>query len=721
MNDYQGVDSERPQGGGKYNRNNIGHEVHNYLGVNGKYYGFVESGVNNTIHVEKLCGDTNAAYAENVLVVWVARKPSGGGQFIVGWYKNATVYRELQDVPEEAMEVRSLKSHSVYNIYAEDVFLLDPKDRLFQVEGMGQNNIWYGDKSGDLNERVMEYISDYKSYVPSSEVGKLRYIKASDNISFSYNFEVLNACFGADMHASLQHATWEPGDGCLVWFPHLAKIENGRYVPGSSEVNWKNYFEDDNKDIIIQMLYPGEMVNANGKEPSLHYGVDIRPSHTFMKMGERDFRYVGTFMLDYNSSSLRYHVSRRIKEGIDLSIWESGHDMKYFDMSQIGKDVFKSFYVDKDYKQQKAYITRFLEKDKEYFDDEVQYDNIRKTFTEKYSLIALSRMGAEQYENSFAPELADVLNSLFEASYNKELILEKIGQVNEFGRALVDLLHDTDTSINDRIRNSIYGSELAAQIYTLYDKDGYAYLYTLSGRVVENFNYALGIKSDESVDLVAKQSYLYFWRYCDETILDWSIYRFYQFLCFMASIKRRTIQYVAAPRADVKKRIEEESKKLDDEVCGSDLAEAPKNFEYSSSPRASEIKASAKVPKEGNIVPRHADRRVNALVRAGYHCEIDKNHPTFKRRNSDKDYTETHHLIPLEFSSEFEYTLDTEENIVSLCSNCHNQIHYGEGAEKLLKQLFDERKDALYAAGLDKTIKGVTMDFQQLLHMYGLD
>lgn len=83
------------------------------------------------------------------------------------------------------------------------------------------------------------------------------------------------------------------------------------------------------------------------------------------------------------------------------------------------------------------------------------------------------------------------------------------------------------------------------------------------------------------------------------------------------------------------------------------------------------------------------------MAHANYECEIDVSHPTFIRKKSDKKYTEPHHLIPMAFSDEFDVSLDVEENIVSLCSNCHNQIHYGKDADVLLRKLYEERKDEL--------------------------
>ena len=70
-------------------------------------------------------------------------------------------------------------------------------------------------------------------------------------------------------------------------------------------------------------------------------------------------------------------------------------------------------------------------------------------------------------------------------------------------------------------------------------------------------------------------------------------------------------------------------------------------------------------------------------------------------------------VIPLAFQYKFKNSLDIEENIVSLCSNCHNEIHYGFNAKKLISKLFEERKDILKAKGINITI-------DELYEYYGL-
>lgn len=104
--------------------------------------------------------------------------------------------------------------------------------------------------------------------------------------------------------------------------------------------------------------------------------------------------------------------------------------------------------------------------------------------------------------------------------------------------------------------------------------------------------------------------------------------------------------------------------------------------------------------QERKVYPRNKQKAINALAHAGYVCEIDSKHLTFKRKRSGIPYTEPHHLVPMAEQYHFNTSLDVEENIVSLCSTCHNHIHYGEGAEELLKKLYKTRKKALASVGI---------------------
>ena len=111
--------------------------------------------------------------------------------------------------------------------------------------------------------------------------------------------------------------------------------------------------------------------------------------------------------------------------------------------------------------------------------------------------------------------------------------------------------------------------------------------------------------------------------------------------------------------------------------------------------------------KTGRETPkRDQQRATDALRHAGYLCEYNNEDRTFLRRNG-KPYTEPHHLIPISRYKDFDYSVDVMENIVSLCSHCHNLLHYGRFEDKrpILKKLYSDRCDALRMCGLDLTME----------------
>lgn len=120
-----------------------------------------------------------------------------------------------------------------------------------------------------------------------------------------------------------------------------------------------------------------------------------------------------------------------------------------------------------------------------------------------------------------------------------------------------------------------------------------------------------------------------------------------------------------------------------------------------------EAQAMTTSSKTGREIPKRDPQRVaDALAHAGFQCEFDNGDRTFLRKNGNP-YTEPHHLIPISKYRDFNYSVDVMENIVSLCSHCHNLLHYGRFKDKkpILEKLYNERKDALHACGLDLTLE----------------
>lgn len=108
--------------------------------------------------------------------------------------------------------------------------------------------------------------------------------------------------------------------------------------------------------------------------------------------------------------------------------------------------------------------------------------------------------------------------------------------------------------------------------------------------------------------------------------------------------------------------------------------------------------------------PRDYKMALYALANAEHKCENNIDHYCFQRRNG-LPYTEVHHLIPLCYYDDFKNSLDVPENIVSLCSSCHNEIHYGLNADAIITKLYHERKEKLKEAGIE-------ISLERLLKMY---
>ena len=62
-------------------------------------------------------------------------------------------------------------------------------------------------------------------------------------------------------------------------------------------------------------------------------------------------------------------------------------------------------------------------------------------------------------------------------------------------------------------------------------------------------------------------------------------------------------------------------------------------------------------------------------------------------------------MVPMKYSDDFSVSLDVPANIVSLCSNCHNEIHYGKNYEQLIERLYERRKDLLRKVGIDISLE----------------
>lgn len=177
MKHYDGIDGDKIDRGGSYNKDSIGHEVCNFSNINGKVYGYVQP--TGQIKIERLGAGKNEDFAQGVTVIWTAG-PDAGGTAVVGWYKNARVYRESQTIknPTPLQKKNGLNSYWI-SALASDATLLPVESRHLMIPravkgGIGQSNVWYADKpeSAEIVARVLRLVeSEDMDCLPDVDAG----------------------------------------------------------------------------------------------------------------------------------------------------------------------------------------------------------------------------------------------------------------------------------------------------------------------------------------------------------------------------------------------------------------------------------------------------------------------------------------------------------------------------------------------------------------------
>jgi HNH endonuclease len=164
MKNYDGeTDDDKPIDGGIWDEKN---EVCNFANVNSRCYGFVYPKNLGPINIDRIGADPTSEKIHDVTVIWTA-KHDNFGTVVVGWYNNATLYRNPQQVKNSPQHHKN----NVEVFYAEcsfdDATLLPERQRTFQIPrgegGMGQYLIWYADnKSGpQTKQKLSKYIDEY--------------------------------------------------------------------------------------------------------------------------------------------------------------------------------------------------------------------------------------------------------------------------------------------------------------------------------------------------------------------------------------------------------------------------------------------------------------------------------------------------------------------------------------------------------------------------------
>lgn len=176
MNRYLGkTEDDIPRNGGAWvAEHQDAHEKWNFLNYDGYCYGFVMN-KGDQFHLERIDPSArNSSTIDGVTVVWCACKDETAGSetVIVGWYENATVYREYQDCV--ATPISGIERCYFAKAMAEDCYLLPEELRTFPIHragrvgkgrGFGQSNFWYADSAyaqAELIPQVLTYFEQVK-------------------------------------------------------------------------------------------------------------------------------------------------------------------------------------------------------------------------------------------------------------------------------------------------------------------------------------------------------------------------------------------------------------------------------------------------------------------------------------------------------------------------------------------------------------------------------
>ena len=171
MERYEGLSGNDKEihGGGSYvEEYGYGHEIFNFKKIDGKVYGYAQPGGYNNL--QRLGASDDDEYIEDILVVFTATHKDGG-TYIIGWYKNATFFKDYQNTRLKERKFRSeyIGYYAVSD--AENTTLLSIDERFSfptiprRVKGgMGQSNVWYADsiEMVEFKEEVLRHIERFE-------------------------------------------------------------------------------------------------------------------------------------------------------------------------------------------------------------------------------------------------------------------------------------------------------------------------------------------------------------------------------------------------------------------------------------------------------------------------------------------------------------------------------------------------------------------------------
>ncbi|WP_165177652.1 DUF3883 domain-containing protein [Desulfovibrio sp. ZJ369] len=174
MVNYRGqTEADRLRGDFKYiQKNGTGHEQYNFLPTGGWLFGYAPAKWNEDtdestrINIDRIGANPADDHLEGTDVIFFSRNPDDGNAYIIGWYRNATLYRKARELPKRKID--GARFFYFAKTHADDGFCVPQSKRAFIIPsahqtkgGYGQSPVWYGDKIPGFRGKVRKYISGF--------------------------------------------------------------------------------------------------------------------------------------------------------------------------------------------------------------------------------------------------------------------------------------------------------------------------------------------------------------------------------------------------------------------------------------------------------------------------------------------------------------------------------------------------------------------------------
>lgn len=176
---YEGMDDDAPIGAHRYLKNGEGHERQNFKPTKGRYVGYAPV-MSKSVRIEKLGAEVSDETVNGVTVVWTATAPNNRGRVIVGWYKNATVFRHAR---------RDKKTKFLIHAWTDRIngYLVPDEERMFNVPNARQKTgypgmaaIWYPELSNA--DDIHEFLARLRAYLRNPDATRRRQASRQNDI-----------------------------------------------------------------------------------------------------------------------------------------------------------------------------------------------------------------------------------------------------------------------------------------------------------------------------------------------------------------------------------------------------------------------------------------------------------------------------------------------------------------------------------------------------------